>query len=467
MKLKGINGRWVLYGITVLALLVIITVLVFSINIHNGAYDAARAGIEGGGECAAAVIIEQSESGDDCYARLYKYVSEYNDGQYMTVQMYDSNGGFVASSTSGSAAAYPSTKDVGDALRDSATSAWDGRLKNSEVRAMSVTVPVKYAGVPVGAVRYVFDLTETDAHVSGGVVAANVIGLVLLALMTLLSLLFMRTIVKPINTLTKVARQISTGSYGIQAEKKYNDEVGDLTDAINDMSVKIRQSERTQTEFISQISHELRTPLTAITGWSETLKYDDTISDDSMKGLQIISKEAYRLTKMVEELLEFTRIQDGRFTLNIEQIDIEAELEDAIFAYSELMKQENIKVAYSPSDDPLPLIPGDAERLRQVLLNILDNASKYGKNGGAVDISLGKTGDYVTITVRDYGQGILPEELPFVKNKFFKGSSKERGSGIGLAVCEEIVTRHGGDLIIENASGGGVRVTVRLPVTRY
>lgn len=467
MKLKGINGRWVIYGIAVMVVLVVITVLAFCVYIHNSTYDTVRAGIEGRGESVAELFSDQSASAEECIARFSDRVSKLSGKDYLTVQLFGQTGGITVASPDGSAAKYPSTSDVASSLKNGETASWDGQLKDSEVRAMSVSVPVRFGGELLGTVRYVYDLTDTDARVSGGVVTVNIIGLILLAVMVAASLLFMRTIVKPIKSLTQVARQISDGSYGIQAEKKYDDEVGDLTDAINDMSVKIRQSERTQAEFISQISHELRTPLTAITGWSETLKYDDTISDDSMRGLQIISKEASRLTKMVEELLEFTRIQDGRFTLNIEQIDIEAELEDAIFSYSELMKQENIKVNYQPGDDPLPLIPGDAERLRQVLLNILDNASKYGKHGGAVDISLGKAGDYVTITVRDYGQGIVPEELPFVKNKFFKGSSKERGSGIGLAVCEEIVTRHGGDLIIENAEGGGVRVTVRLPVTRY
>lgn len=114
----------------------------------------------------------------------------------------------------------------------------------------------------------------------------------------------------------------------------------------------------------------------------------------------------------------------------------------------------------------MPEIPGDPERLRQVFLNILDNAAKYGKSGKRIDIALEKQGDYIVICVRDHGPGIPEAELPFVKNKFYKGSSKERGSGIGLAVCDEIVTRHGGELLVENAEGGGVRVTVRLPVSR-
>ena len=194
--------------------------------------------------------------------------------------------------------------------------------------------------------------------------------------------------------------------------------------------------------------------------------YDPDLKGDSHRGVAIISKEAARLTKMVEELLEFTRIQDGRFNLSIEQMDVEAELEDSVFAYGELLRQEEIELEYTPSEQPVPEIPGDPERLRQVFLNILDNAAKYGKSGKRIDIALEKQGDYIVICVRDHGPGIPEAELPFVKNKFYKGSSKERGSGIGLAVCDEIVTRHGGELLVENAEGGGVRVTVRLPVSR-
>jgi signal transduction histidine kinase len=109
-------------------------------------------------------------------------------------------------------------------------------------------------------------------------------------------------------------------------------------------------------------------------------------------------------------------------------------------------------------------MPGDSGRLRQVFMNILDNAAKYGKSGGLIEVKVERQVDEVVISVRDHGPGIPEGELPFVKNKFYKGSSKERGSGIGLAVCDEIVSRHEGRLIVKNADGGGVVVRVRLPI---
>ena len=275
---------------------------------------------------------------------------------------------------------------------------------------------------------------------------------------------FWKNISEPIDRLTGFAAQIASGSYGSKLEERRDNEIGNLTDAINDMSEKVALAEKARTDFISQVSHELRTPLTAITGWSETIAYDPAVQGDSLRGLNIISKEAERLTGMVTELLEFTRIQDGRFNLRIETVDIAEELEDAIFTYGKLMKQAGMDVHYDPPAKELPLIPGDPERLKQVFLNLLDNAMIHGGEGKMIDVSLGRDGNYVKIVFRDYGSGIPDAELPHVKEKFYKGSSKNRGTGIGLAVCDEIISRHKGRMEIRNADGGGCMVQLYLPI---
>jgi len=234
-----------------------------------------------------------------------------------------------------------------------------------------------------------------------------------------------------------------------------HDEIGELVSTINDMSVKIGQAEKTQTEFISSVSHELRTPLTAISGWGETLLTSENLDAETRRGVVIIAREAKRLTGMVEELLEFTRIQDGRFNLNMELLDIESELEDTIFTYQELLRQDGMQLIYHPPEEEIPLVPGDPERLKQVFLNILDNAAKYACDGKTIEVSVFSDTEAATIQFRDHGPGIPDSELPHVKEKFFKGEKhKARGSGIGLAVCDEIVTRSGGTLTIGNAPGG-------------
>ena len=182
------------------------------------------------------------------------------------------------------------------------------------------------------------------------------------------------------------------------------------------------------------------------------------------RGVQIILKESRRLTNMVEELLEFSKMEDGRFTLQLEEMDLQAEFEDAIFTYRELFRQDGISLEYTSDkaiyEEP---ITGDPERLKQVLCNVLDNAAKHGKDGKRIEASISYENDQVVIRIRDFGPGIPEDELPLVKKKFYKGSSSVRGTGIGLAVCDEIVEMHGGTLTLENAEGGGTLVTISIP----
>ena len=298
---------------------------------------------------------------------------------------------------------------------------------------------------------------------TGAVIFSLSAGAALIVAVWLLGRAYVGYATETLAALTDFARRISDGSFGLKLESPlYGDELGKLAEEINALSEEVARSGKLQTEFISSVSHELRTPLTAIGGWAETLSYDESIRGDSRRGVEIIARETGRLTKMVEELLEFTRIQDGRFHLNLERMDLAAEVEDAIFTYSRLYQQQSIALSYDGGAEALP-IEGDPERLRQVLLNLLDNAAKYGGDGGEIEVRLGREASCVRIAVRDHGPGIPPAELPRVKEKFYKGSGKARGSGIGLAVCEEIVTRHGGTLTIENAPDGGVLATVLLP----
>ena len=153
-------------------------------------------------------------------------------------------------------------------------------------------------------------------------------------------------------------------------------------------------------------------------------------------------------------------------TLNVEMTDLRSEFEDTVYMYSSRLAQDGMVLEYIDSDQDIPEIPCDAQRLRQVFLNILDNASKHGGSGKRIEASMDYRNDHVIVSIRDFGPGIPEDEIPLVKKKFYKGSSSVRGTGIGLAVCDEIVQLHGGDLILENAPGGGTLVSVKLPVTQ-
>ena len=358
----------------------------------------------------------------------------------------------------------PGTGDITQVQSYQEVATWKGVSSQTGERITAVSAPLLYNGELVGIMRYVTSMRLVDRQVLVMTLVAVILSVSILILVYISNIYFVRSIVDPVKNITGIARRIAGGSYGIQVEKKFDDEVGDLTDAINDMSLRIKQAESMKSEFISSVSHELRTPLTAITGWSETLMFDTAIQGDSRRGIAIISKEAARLTSLVEELLEFTRIQDGRFNLSMELLDIESELEDTIFTYQELLRQDGMQLIYNPPEEEIPLVPGDPERLKQVFLNILDNAAKYARDGKTIEVSVFSDSEAATIQFRDHGPGIPENELPHVKEKFFKGEKhKARGSGIGLAVCDEIITRSGGTLTIANAPGGGTLVSVRLP----
>ena len=150
--------------------------------------------------------------------------------------------------------------------------------------------------------------------------------------------------------------------------------------------------------------------------------------------------------------------------LQMEHFDLCGELSDAVFIYRESLKREGIAVSYDEPDEPV-IVTGDRHRLKQVFLNIIDNAAKYGRDGGTIALFVRQEGGNAIVEVRDYGQGIPAEELPFVKEKFYKGSSKQRGTGIGLAVCDEIVRMHGGSLVVKSRVGDGTLVIITIPVS--
>ena len=286
----------------------------------------------------------------------------------------------------------------------------------------------------------------------------------LLIVTSITTLLVLRTVTEPVAALTETVRRVEKGNYGAVASRRFDDEVGQLVVAFNALSAHIAASENMKTDFVASVSHELRTPLTAITGWGETLIVDEGLSAETRRGIEIILTESRRLSKLVEELLEFTRMEDGRFTLNIKQISLDKELEETIFTYREHLRRDGIELLYTPADGTLPEVSADPERLRQVFYNILDNAAKHGGDGGKIAVSVALDGSFVRVDVRDWGSGIPADELPHVKTKFYKGqNAKQRGSGIGLSVCDEIVTYHAGQLEIKNADDG-VMVSVKLPI---
>ena len=468
---RGLRKRW-LRGTVIIALAAVIAVVtLFSVIISSYYYATVRTGLEAKAKTATDFFANYvARSYDDYYISAYRYTETFREADRLELQFLNIDGSIMISSSTITSGTSPDTPDVSRAVESRQISSWVGRRITTGERIMAASAPMIYgSGEVIGIMRYVTSLRLVDRQVFLNILAVIGIGLVVLTFVFSLNYMFIRSVITPVTEITTMSKRIADGSYGILIENDFPDEIGEMVDSINEMSLKIAQTEKIQTEFISSISHELRTPLTAITGWGETLVYNEGLDGESKRGIAIMLKEARRLTKMVEELLEFTRMEDGRFTLNIEMIDIAAELEDAIFTFSELLHRDELEIDYisdmDPGDDGAGLIPGDPNRLKQVFLNLFDNALKYGREGKRIEVGIGIVEENVQITIRDFGPGTPEDELEHIKMKFYKGSnSKERGSGIGLAVCEEIIKYHGGTLELANAAeGNGFIVTILLP----
>jgi signal transduction histidine kinase len=466
LRINGLKRRWMMTTLLVILVIVLLIVGMYMVSVMSNTYGAVRDGLTAKAKTASDFFANYiTRTYAEYYDSAYMYIANFSDAGKLELQFVNTSGRIELSSHRMTAETVPGTSDITNALETGEISYWEGRSESTGEHLMAVSAPLTYAGGQViGVMRYVTSLRPADSQIRADMLMAVGAGAGVMLLVAVVSMVFLQSVVEPMREITATAKQMANGSYGIQIGKKYRDEIGDMVEAINEMSIKISQSEKAQTEFVSSVSHELRTPLTAITGWSETLIYNEDLDEETKRGIGIILKEARRLTKMVEELLEFTRMQDGRFTLNAEPMDVAAELEDSIFAYRELLKQDDMSIDYDPCDEELPLINGDPERLRQVFYNIFDNAAKYARDGKRISVSTSTDGDNVFVRMRDYGPGIPEDELERVKMKFYKGNSKERGSGIGLAVCDEIIKYHGGDLTLSNAEGGGTLVTIRIPV---
>ena len=335
------------------------------------------------------------------------------------------------------------------------------KLESGE-RVMSYIVMLSGPAYEYSALRIMTSMDAVHNQMIKLGILFSAIMLAIILLMFVSGLYFIRSIVLPVRRMCETARSYAEGDFRERIEKVEDDEIGELADAINYMASELESSDKMKNEFISSVSHELRTPLTAIKGWSETALQMPDDPETVGKAMRVITGETERLSDMVEELLDFSRIQDGRFTLQIETCDILAELGDAVLIYTERAKALGIELKYY-EPEMLPFVHGDRARLRQVFINIIDNAVKYSNPGGVVSVeAYEKKGDIVVL-ISDTGVGISAEDLPKVKTKFYKANQPRRGSGIGLAVADEIVNMHGGSLIVNSKLGTGTTVMITLP----
>lgn len=460
IKFKSIAVRWFFNMFLIVALIVSTVIIAFSVFFSSVYTERV--------EVMAGDLTYEFNSLSSATPKSFKdkAVELAGDFQYKTkleVQVIDRHDNIIVTTT-GFQPTDQRMPDYERAKKNGETAAAKIKSANGERVLACTTVIYDAAGRYMGAYRWITSLNAVNRTVSGFVLVLVLAGILVLGFCAFSGLFFINSIVKPIRDVSNIARKIAMGDFNSRIEIKKNDEIGELCDTINYMASELSEAENLKNDFISSVSHELRTPLTAIKGWGETAKMSLGTDEALVKrGLDVVLSEADRLSGLVEELLNFSRMETGRLSVVSQPLNISELLGESVDMYIELARKQGIELIFTrPAEDITVL--GDPNRLKQVFINIIDNAVKYTENGGQVLVDQTAEEGCVRITVKDTGVGIPAQDIDRVKEKFYKANKTVRGSGIGLAVADEIIKQHKGLLFIESTEGAGTTVTIVLPL---
>ena len=459
---SSIAGRWMFNTLSVVGVLLVIANVCIYYFTRQYYYGSAETYLVSEANATATVLTRLYEDMAVNYStEVRELIEGFDKKDKMEMMSINKNGEVTLSSSGFSPDESYNMPDYEAALKsEDGVGVFHGYETGENI--IAVTVMIAQPSSSYSALRYVSSMKLIDNQLSGIMLTALLISAGVILVVVFSGMYFVKSICVPLMQISVTAKKLAKGDFSERIAIRNNDEIGELSRVFNDMADELENSEAIKNDFISSVSHELRTPLTAIKGWSETLEagYDE---ETYRKGMKVITHETGRLEGMVEELLDFSRIQNGRFTLQMANTDIIAELDDALLIYTDKARKEKKTIHYSEPES-LCVVYGDKNRLRQVFINVIDNAMKYTDPGGSVDISVEKNDDTLSIIVADTGIGISAADLPKGKAKFYKANSTRRGSGIGLAVADEIISMHGGTLDIDSVLGKGTTVTITLPL---
>lgn len=458
----SITQHWLRNSLGLVSLILIVVEILLMIIVKSYYYSSAKQYMTSKMNIITNAVSNKSGDNTNYNAEIRNLVESYEDKDRIELMAITVDGNVDVTSSGFSIPMDDNMNDYRDAKESSAGIGANIYTMPTGEKVVAVTSVISPKGCEYEALRMMSSLKNVDHQiwVIAFVVTLIVIGIILLMLFS--GMYFIKQIVIPVRGIADITHNYAKGDFSKRIEKESDDELGQLCDSINNMAEELSNTEQMKNEFISSVSHELRTPLTAIKGWTETIAamYGDV--ETFKKGMRVINSETERLSQMVEELLDFSRIQDNRLTLIMDTIDILAELGETVLIYQERARALGITLNYF-EPDMLPFVYGDKNRLRQVFINVVDNAIKYSDKGDTVSVEAYEEEGEICISVSDTGIGISKEDLPRIKQKFFKANHTRRGSGIGLAVADEIIQRHGGTLTIDSEQGVGTTVMMTLP----
>ena len=459
--MRSIRRRLIGNYITIALVTVLILEGLFAVAISEYYVGGVERILANQAETSATFFSQYADAGD-----IYKksnYIFENLDVEETAlIEVIDMQGNVVIDSTGSSAEEIINTSDVAQALKGN-SAVWRGRSELNEP-IVAVSAPIYDGSAVVGVLRYVSSLAPAYQVLGQFFALLLLFGLGVIAVAFLYGRAMAQRILEPIQELVRVTEEVAQGNYKVTAIKYHNDEIGQLVDAVNIMTKEITRADQAKSEFISSISHELRTPLAAIKGWAETMQDMKDDIEVVEEGLSIVSKETDRLIILVNDLLDFSRLQAHRIELKKEEFSISDLLENIIGQFTVRCQQERIKMMLL-TDNQESWVFADYNRLKQVLINVVDNAMKFtvGRPNAEIRISSQVLDDQIIVIVEDNGSGISPEDLQRVKEKFYKGSSNKSGTGLGLSIASEIMELHGGKMLIDSTLNVGTKVVLVMP----
>ena len=336
--------------------------------------------------------------------------------------------------------------------------------EKTKEEVLSISYPLMVNDQQAGILRLTSSLNKVKQKVKADMFFYFLFGIFVLIGAYFLSLVASKKLVEPILKLIDVSEKLAQGDFDAKAEVTGKDELSKLGRTLNFMSENIVRREDMKNEFISSVSHELRTPLTSIKGWAITLQSKEIQNDSDMlnQGLSIIESEGDRLSMMVEDLLDFSRLQSSKFKYDKKNIDIVELVKEVHTQLSPRANNEDINFTFTTVYKTL-MVYADKNRMKEVFINIIDNAIKFTDKDGNIDILIEVNQDKISISITDDGEGIKEDEIAYVASKFYKGSSSKSQTGLGLSICEEIIKAHDGNMIIKSKYGTGTSVIVEIP----
>ncbi|GAA3659081.1 sensor histidine kinase [Asaccharospora irregularis] len=464
LHFEGLRKKVIKNYFTIIIITVTLFEGLFMLYIQNYYYDSVRQLLKSQVDYTNNVyntVTMETTSFENKINKIFEIQSVENNPRF-GIQIIDKNRNIIIDQYSFNTEEKAEYEDVENALRDSKhLTPYTYKIEDTGEHVMSISAPLKVNNIVEGVVRYTVSLDRIDNAIFKVEIGLILAGIFILLIAISISLKFAETLIRPLRELKQFANELAHGNYSIKLKNTNipNDEIGDLAQTFEHMASEIDKSEKLKEEFISSVSHELRTPLTSIKGWSETLGYDGITKDELDLGLGIIQDETERLIKLVEELLDFSRLSSDRIKLQIDIVDIKALATGVVNQLRVKADEKDIALIAEFETENIVSVQGDKNRLRQVLINLIQNSIKFTKNEGYIKVIVSQDDTYTTVKVEDNGAGIEKQNLTKVLDKFFQEDYNKAGSGLGLAISNEIVKLHGGEMSIESEKDLGTCIT--------